>query len=114
MIKRSMRNRFWVSLLWSKDQKKKINKQFDNKENMSKEVLEREAIVKSSVEYFKEDALAADVWINKYALRDGDNIYELNPDQMHRQTFSKRICTYWKQIYKSTKRGRNLWIIKRL
>ena len=65
--------------------KEKDKQQFDNKENMSKTVLEREAIVKSSVEYFKEDALAADVWINKYALRDGDNIYELNPDQMHRR-----------------------------
>ena len=65
--------------------KEKDKQQFDNKENMSKEVIEREAIVKSSVEYFKEDALAADVWINKYALRDGDNIYELNPDQMHRR-----------------------------
>lgn len=42
-------------------------------------------IMKSSVEYFKGDELAANVWMNKYALRDGDKIYELNPDMMHRR-----------------------------
>ena len=63
---------------------KDYNKKTEEKD-MSKTVLEREEIVKSSVKYFKEDALAADVWINKYALRDGDKIYELNPDQMHKR-----------------------------
>lgn len=42
-----------------------------------------EEIMKSSVEYFGGDELAASVWMNKYALRDGDHIYELNPDMMH-------------------------------
>ncbi|MBQ7279538.1 MAG: adenosylcobalamin-dependent ribonucleoside-diphosphate reductase [Bacteroidales bacterium] len=37
----------------------------------------------SSVEYFGGDELAANVWMNKYALRDGEHIYELNPDMMH-------------------------------
>ena len=40
-------------------------------------------IMASSVEYFHGDELAANVWMNKYALRDGDKIYELNPDMMH-------------------------------
>ena len=35
-------------------------------------------------EYFHGDALAGDVWANKYALKDSDgNIYELTPDDMH-------------------------------
>lgn len=42
-------------------------------------------IMKSSVEYFGGDELAANVWMNKYALRDGNIIYELNPDMMHRR-----------------------------
>ena len=44
-----------------------------------------EEIMKSSVKYFGGDELAANVWMNKYALRDGDRIYELNPDMMHRR-----------------------------
>ena len=44
-----------------------------------------EEIMKSSVEYFHGDELAANVWMNKYALRDGDSIYEENPDMMHRR-----------------------------
>ncbi|MEA3444734.1 MAG: adenosylcobalamin-dependent ribonucleoside-diphosphate reductase [Bacteroidota bacterium] len=42
--------------------------------------------VSSSLEYFKGDELAAKVWVNKYALKDSQgNIYESNPDQMHRR-----------------------------
>ena len=42
--------------------------------------------LKSSLEYFKGDELAAKVWINKYALKDSDgNLFEMNPDQMHRR-----------------------------
>ena len=44
-----------------------------------------EDIMKSSVEYFRGDELAANVWMNKYALRDGNKIYEKNPDMMHRR-----------------------------
>ncbi len=40
----------------------------------------------SALAYFKGDELAARVWVNKYALKDSDgNLYELNPDQMHRR-----------------------------
>lgn len=42
--------------------------------------------MKSSVEYFRGDSLAASVWVNKYALKDSEgNLFELNPDQMHRR-----------------------------
>src|SRR5690554_5514186 len=40
----------------------------------------------ASVAYFKGDDLAARVWVNKYALKDSDgNIYEKNPEDMHRR-----------------------------
>lgn len=48
-----------------------------------------EEIMKSSVEYFHGDELAANVWMNKYALRDGDKIFELNPDMMHHRLASE-------------------------
>ena len=44
-----------------------------------------EEIMKSSVEYFHGDELAANVWMNKYALREDNRLYELNPDMMHRR-----------------------------
>ncbi len=42
-----------------------------------------QAIAKST-EYFKGDSLAADVWVNKYALKNSEGqLYELTPDDMH-------------------------------
>src|SRR5574344_895488 len=36
--------------------------------------------------YFNGDELASSTWINKYAVKDSyGNIYESNPDQMHRR-----------------------------
>ena len=55
------------------------------KAEMDRKEQNKEEILKSCIEYFKGDTLAADVWINKYALRDGDKVYELNPDDMHRR-----------------------------
>lgn len=38
----------------------------------------------ASLKYFKNDDLAARVWLNKYALKDSEgNIYELTPNDMH-------------------------------
>ena len=48
-----------------------------------------EEIMASSVEYFHGDELAANVWMNKYALREDDKIYELNPDMMHHRLASE-------------------------
>ena len=55
------------------------------KTEMDRKEQNKEEILKSCIEFFKGDTLAADVWINKYALRDGNKVYELNPDEMHRR-----------------------------
>ncbi|TBN06434.1 adenosylcobalamin-dependent ribonucleoside-diphosphate reductase [Hyunsoonleella flava] len=40
----------------------------------------------ASLKYFKNDDLAARVWINKYALKDSEgNLFELSPDDMHKR-----------------------------
>jgi len=42
--------------------------------------------LKASLAYFKGDHLAAQVWLNKYALKDSEgNIYESSPNDMHRR-----------------------------
>ena len=49
-----------------------------------------EEVFAASTEYFKGDTLAANVWMNKYALKDSDgNIYEKTPDDMHRRLASE-------------------------
>ena len=40
-------------------------------------------VTKSSIDYFGGDELAAEVWMKKYALNDGNVYCELNPDMMH-------------------------------
>ncbi|HYV90725.1 MAG TPA: adenosylcobalamin-dependent ribonucleoside-diphosphate reductase [Chitinophagales bacterium] len=41
-------------------------------------------VLKSSIEYFDGDELAATTWMNKYAVKDAQgNYYELTPDDMH-------------------------------
>lgn len=58
-------------------------------ETKSKMYTRAEAF-ESSVKYFEGDELAANVWINKYALKDSHgNIYELNPSQMHTRLASE-------------------------
>lgn len=48
--------------------------------------LTYEDVLSSAIEYFKGDELAANVWINKYALKDSfGNIYDRTPDDMHRR-----------------------------
>ena len=43
-------------------------------------------VLKTATEYFKGDELAANVWLNKYALKDSfGNLYERTPDDMHRR-----------------------------
>ncbi len=48
-------------------------------------VYKTEEILDASTKYFNGDSLAADVWMNKYALRDGSEIYEVSPDDMHKR-----------------------------
>ncbi|MBT8283027.1 MAG: adenosylcobalamin-dependent ribonucleoside-diphosphate reductase, partial [Muriicola sp.] len=50
----------------------------------------QEEALASSLDYFNGDDLAATVWINKYALKDSKgNIYEKNPNDMHRRIASE-------------------------
>ena len=42
-------------------------------------------VLKSALDYFDGDELAADVWTRKYCLKDDKNYYELTPDDMHRR-----------------------------
>lgn len=45
-----------------------------------------EEVQQKATEYFGGDTLAANVWINKYALKNSDNqLFELTPDDMHRR-----------------------------
>lgn len=46
----------------------------------------REEAIEASIKYFNGDTLAAEVWVNKYALKDSnENIFELTPDDMHKR-----------------------------
>ncbi len=75
------------SVIKSKNEMSKQNNKTGKE--MAIKAYTREEILKSSTEYFAGDSLAADVWMNKYALRDGDQIYELNPDDMHNRLASE-------------------------
>ena len=45
-----------------------------------------EEVLPHAVAYFKGDELAANVWINKYAMKDSyGNIFDRTPDEMHRR-----------------------------
>ncbi len=53
---------------------------------MGTKVYSFEDAYQSSLRYFEGDELAAHVWVNKYALKDSlGNIYEKDPDEMHRR-----------------------------
>ena len=50
------------------------------------ETYSGEEVIRETLSYFKGDDLAAQVWLNKYALKDSEgNIYEKSPDDMHRR-----------------------------
>jgi len=52
-------------------------------------IYNREDVYKTTLDYFNGDTLAADVWVNKYALKDSIEgvtvYYEKTPDDMHRR-----------------------------
>lgn len=49
-----------------------------------------EDVLNESIEYFKGDKLAAEIWIKKYALKDSSgNIYERTPEDMHKRIASE-------------------------
>lgn len=49
------------------------------------EEYSKEQVYNASLEYFKGDELAADVFTNKYALKKGSSYVESSPDQMHKR-----------------------------
>ncbi len=58
----------------------------ETKRKKKKTSYSYEEVLKHSIAYFKGDELAANVWINKYALKDSfGNIFDLTPDDMHRR-----------------------------
>ena len=67
------------------------NKQKENLKAVKK--LTKHSIIEAkniTTEYFHGDKLAADVWVNKYALKESEgNIYELSPDEMHHRIASE-------------------------
>ena len=51
-----------------------------------KRIYSFDEALSASKEYFKGDALAASVWLNKYAMKDSfGNLYERTPDDLHRR-----------------------------
>ncbi|MDR1542860.1 MAG: adenosylcobalamin-dependent ribonucleoside-diphosphate reductase [Prevotellaceae bacterium] len=51
---------------------------------MKQNVYDNQEVKKASFDYFEGDELAAQVWSNKYALKDSSgNLYELSPADMH-------------------------------
>lgn len=56
------------------------------KEEKPLKEFSHEEVIEAATEYFKGDMLAANVWTNKYALKDSNgHLYELTPDDMHRR-----------------------------
>ena len=65
----------------------------NNMSEMKQKVYKKysaEEVKEATIKYFGGDQLAADVWMNKYALKDSDgNIFELTPDDMHHRIASE-------------------------
>ena len=49
----------------------------------SPKIYSKQDVEKATLQYFKNDELAAHVWVKKYCLKDEKNYYELTPDDMH-------------------------------
>ena len=53
---------------------------------MTSSIYSEEDVKKATLQYFDGDELATNVWMTKYALRNGDGEFlELTPDDMHRR-----------------------------
>lgn len=71
----------------------------DSKNELKK--YNREDVLKETIKYFNGDTLAAEVWVNKYALKDSDgNLFELTPDDTH-----KRMAKEFARIEKNYPNG---------
>ena len=64
--------------------------QLEKKQPGKLKKYDREDILRETIQYFNGDELAANVWLNKYTLKDSDgNVYEKTPDDMHRRLASE-------------------------
>ena len=55
-------------------------------EEIARTIYSFAEVIEKSTEYFKGDSLAANVWANKYALKNSEgHLFELTPDDMHRR-----------------------------
>src|SRR5574343_324735 len=48
-------------------------------------IKEKNGVFEETLKYFKGDSLAADVWMNKYALKTDSGYLESNPDEIHKR-----------------------------
>ena len=62
-----------------------IDNTLSNKDmNLERKKYTAEEVLAKATEYFNGDGMVANVWMNKYALRDAfSNLYELTPNDMH-------------------------------
>jgi ribonucleoside-diphosphate reductase alpha chain len=68
------------------ESKEKVAVENGHEKTEEKKTYSYDEALEASIEYFNGDELAANVWINKYALKDSDgNIFERSPDDMHRR-----------------------------
>ena len=55
-----------------------------NAEDTARKIYRFDEVIEKSTTYFNGDSLAANVWANKYALKNSEGeLYELTPDDMH-------------------------------
>ena len=58
----------------------------EKRETVAPQIYEFNKVVEESTRYFNGDSLAANVWANKYALKNSEgHLFELTPDDMHRR-----------------------------
>jgi ribonucleoside-diphosphate reductase alpha chain len=61
-----------------------MENKFEKEEKLTR--YSHKQVMEEATKYFKGDTLAANVWMNKYALKDSEgNLYELTPDDMHKR-----------------------------
>jgi len=62
----------------------RLEEKIQSKEGVVLQKQDINQVRKSATKYFNDDELAANVWLNKYALKDSmGELYELTPDDMH-------------------------------
>lgn len=72
--------------LFISEESTEIKIEMEKKGKTQQTAYSHEEALAATIEYFKGDTLAADVWINKYALKNRDGeLLEKTPDDMHRR-----------------------------